>query len=64
MAPRHGQPAPQELPPRVAQMSGSLLERRWGEEKQPSLAGPTARHGNVAEPDLPAQLTLQRKVTA
>ena len=61
MAPHHGQPAPQELPPRVDQMSGSLLERHWGEEKQPALGRTHAGHGNVAEPDLPAQLTLQRK---
>ena len=28
------------------------------------MAGPTAPHGNMAKADIPAQLTLQRKVTA
>ena len=43
----------------AAPISGSLLERHWGEEKQPPLAGHTAGHGNLAKLDLPAQLPLQ-----
>ena len=64
MALRNGNPAPLEIPPgqprELAPCWRGIGEKRsnW------RSAEPTAGHGNVAEPELPAQLTLQLKVTA
>ena len=61
---RHGQPAPQELPPERPEGLAPCW-RGIGENRSTRrLAGPTAGHENVVEPEFPAQLTLQLKVIA
>ena len=63
MAPRNSHPTPLEIPPGqprgLAPCWRGIRERR----SRRRSGRPTARHGNVAEPDLPPQLTLQLQFT-
>ena len=63
MAPCNSHPAPLEIPP--GQPRGPApCWRGIRERRSRRRSGrPTAGHGNVAEPDLPPQLTLQLKFT-
>ena len=62
--PTHGQLAPQELPPGWPRGLAPCWRGIREKISSQRMAGPTSAHGNMAKPDLPAQPTLQRKITA
>ena len=60
-APRNGHPAPLEIPPGQPRGPAPCWRGIGEKRSRRRLGRPTAGHGNVAEPDLPPQLTLQLK---
>ena len=63
MAPCNSHPAPLEISPGQPQGLASCWRGIRERRSRRRSGRPTAGHGNVAEPDLPPQLTLQLKFT-